>query len=113
MVPKNSFLYCKKTAPIQIKESNWFMNLAKEVGRLHATGFFGVIESIDNVSCEINEEIYRIGFLPSNNIYLKKSFFRTRQKKEIRILIDELSCELSSAEVSDFVMKYNEILKRA
>ena len=87
--------------------------LAQEIGRLHATGFSGVIVGVGNIFVERNDDVWDIGFVPSNSIAFQSMFCRTRQKKELKNIIDGLFCELSSTEVSDFVLEYNRVLKRA
>lgn len=87
--------------------------LAQEIGRLHATGFAGVIEGFDNIFVETKGDGWKIGFSPSNNVSFQSIFCPKKQKKEVEVLVKELSCELSLAEMSDFVMEYNELMKRA
>ena len=87
--------------------------LAQEIGRLHATGFSGVIEDLDHIFVEPKGDGWKIGFTPSNNIDFQSIFCEKRQNKEFETILRELSCQLSFTEVSDFGMKYREVLKRA
>ena len=95
-----------------LKKNRLLIELADEIGRLHAMGFVGVLSSIDNIFIKTENDLFEVGFKLNGNIRRRHWSGSKYFAKEIEMLNNQFLSQIPAKDASLFFTKYNDFLGR-
>lgn len=92
------------------KKDHFIIKLAEEIGRLHAMGFVGIIQSLDSIFVKTENDSFFIGYKPNSKVRYRPGRRCRCLKKEIKLIETEFLTQIPVGSSRLFWDKYKELV---